>query len=119
MKHNGVSDVRKWLECLPQELTRHHDKAETQVWELRDKLKDIKTDATTKDKQLDLAKRTVDRLTSEKNRLEVSHFAGEQSYSLTKCFNACSHRILTHQVWVYTSNVLPKSTKSRLTLFTV
>lgn len=57
---------------LLQELTRHHDRAECQVLSLRDKLKDIKTEADTKDKQLDIASRSVDRLTSEKLRLEVS-----------------------------------------------
>ncbi|GMH36001.1 hypothetical protein BSKO_03869 [Bryopsis sp. KO-2023] len=72
---NELSGLRKDFK----ELSRHHDRAENQVWDLRDKLKGIKSDASSKDKQLDLARRTVDRLTAEKSRLEAN-VANDKAY---------------------------------------
>ncbi|CAD7698957.1 unnamed protein product [Ostreobium quekettii] len=59
------------------ELTRHHGRAEDTVWRLRERLKDLRVEGSAKDRSLDIAKRSVDRLTSEKQRLEARELEEE------------------------------------------
>ena len=48
------------------------EKAEEKVAEFRDKLKEARLEVSSKDRQLDVAKRMIQRLNAEKSDVEVS-----------------------------------------------
>ena len=65
-----------------QNLTRQHLKAEAHAAELRDRHRAAARESAAKDKQLDLARRTIERLSGERNIIEVrsaEHVCSSQS----------------------------------------
>lgn len=73
-----VNSVRKCKQTLQptstpvlQRLKRQYDQSEEKLSEFRDKLRDVRAELLSKDRQLDVARRMLARLGSEKNQLEV------------------------------------------------
>ena len=60
-----------WALHTMQNLTRQHLKAEAHAAELRDRHRAAARESAAKDKQLDLARRTIERLSGERNLIEV------------------------------------------------
>ena len=60
-----------WALHAMQNLTRQHLKAEAHAAELRDRHRAAARESAAKDKQLDLARRTIERLSGERNLIEV------------------------------------------------
>ena len=60
-----------WALHTVQNLTRQHLKVEAHAAELRDRHRAAARESASKDKQLDLARRTIERLSGERNLIEV------------------------------------------------
>ena len=59
------------MHTVPKLLRVKCEKAEEKVSEFRDKLKDARLEISSKDRQLDVAKRMIQRLNAEKSDVEV------------------------------------------------
>lgn len=71
--------------CIFQNLLKLHERQETVVADLRAKLRHLRRDATTKDKKLELAHRTIERLSVDKHGLEAGDAAKKTYIRQLEC----------------------------------